>query len=549
MIVLRTKTYSWFNFGSKKTTKVEEEEPTIVDKLIQLIQKSNYRGYLCDQFDELCYEESEDVGELTDQEWKRLESLFINDFNKKIQTLFNQKHLGNTEDYDLQSARLERKGGVLSCVITFNDYDNDKDAFIWIPLNQERGETRATVKTFSKTENEKIKTGLGVAAAGGIGLAKMNKDEFTGRVKRYHATDKDVMNKIKEEGLKASKANDSSTYTKQLLRDIPEDKLNNKVYLGKDKIVSKSVGKGRELRGRGKQGILELIDYDDWKKMKKVENPELRGAKNAEELYRKMGNGGIFGRKWEHMDPIEKLAFKKGGYDILGEKGTEVIEGDIASKHIKGGKGYEKNSVKKIAKYAKKHPGRFAKGAAKVGAGVAVTGTGLAIAGKGLSDKKKNKTFSDKETDYQKDRRKKLATSITTAGALIGFNEGAFGDITTKYQKKASDRIRNAQLNDIKKRGQARILDAIVSPQVAPKDRGTYNKLIRDVENRLGHNECATSKFINKANRSVAKQTTKNIVKGTATGALLGGTVAAGVSLAQKKKHEKINRGRRNKTR
>ena len=152
MIILRTKIYSWFN---KKTPVVEKEEPTVVDKLIQLIPKSNYRGYLCDQFDELCYDESEDVGELTDQEWKRLESLFINDFNKKIQTLFNQKHLGNTEDYELQSARLERKGGVLSCVISFHDYDADKDAFIGVPLNQERGEIRATVKTFSKTGGEK----------------------------------------------------------------------------------------------------------------------------------------------------------------------------------------------------------------------------------------------------------------------------------------------------------------------------------------------------------------------------------------------------------
>lgn len=246
-----------------------------------------------------------------------------------------------------------------------------------------------------KKENSDATTvaGLGAAGAGTIGLAKMDKSELTGRVKRYHATDEKNVNSIKESGLKASKAN-GETFTKKVLDHIPDEELNNKVYLGKKKSVADAVGRGRKSRGYGKQKVVKVnMDYDEWKKLKKVKNPELLGAKNGEEYIRELMKRGKvqgFGKDFDALDPLTKEVLKTQGkatFETLGEKGTEVIEGDIASKFIKGGKGYEKNSLKKVAKYVKNNPKRFAKGAGKAALGVATVGTGLAVAAKGAKKK------------------------------------------------------------------------------------------------------------------------------------------------------------------
>lgn len=251
------------------------------------------------------------------------------------------------------------------------------------------------IKLFAEGEENngdktKVAIGAGIAGAGAIGLKKMDKSEVTGRVKRYHATDKDLLDKIKEEGLKGSKAN-GDTYTKKVLDHLSDEELANKVYLGKKKSVSRSVALGRRMRGYGKQGMLNLnIDYDDWKNMKKVENPELLGAKNSKEYVKRLLKKK--GQDYEALSKPEQIimdAMGKQSFKGLGEKGTEVIEGDIASKYIKGGKGYEKNSLKKIAKYAKNNPKRFAKGAAKAGLAVGAIGTGAAIAAKGAKKEKK----------------------------------------------------------------------------------------------------------------------------------------------------------------
>lgn len=248
-------------------------------------------------------------------------------------------------------------------------------------------------KQFSEdTEYLKTVAGAGGALGGAAMLSKVNKDgEITGRVKRYHATDESLINKIKQEGLRSNKAN-GNTYTKKVLGHIKEEELNNKVYVGKKKSVAEAVSDGRSYNGYGKQGMLYIdADYDDWKKLKKTSNPELLGAKNGEDFARKVlrTQQGI---NYDTLGPVSKEISKKQGercYKMLGEEGTEVIAGDVSSKFIKGGKGYEKNSLRKIAKYAKNNPKRFAKGIGKAAAGAALVagGVGLAVT---AGRKKKN---------------------------------------------------------------------------------------------------------------------------------------------------------------
>lgn len=174
-----------------------------------------------------------------------------------------------------------------------------------------------------------------------------------GRVKFHHSTAENNVKSIMENGLQSKYADDPSNITNIMLDDLDKSKKSGKVYLAKNKEIADAAGSRRGLLLNVRSKDLDVdIPYEDFKKMKKVENPELKGAKNWKEFHKmKLDRYGEF-------DPQRA----KDSYDILGKKGTEVIQGDIPSKYIKGGKGYQKNTVKDTIKYIKKNPGRFAKG-------------------------------------------------------------------------------------------------------------------------------------------------------------------------------------------
>lgn len=227
----------------------------------------------------------------------------------------------------------------------------------------------------------------GGALTGNQLLKTLDKDRLTGKVTRWHATNEDLLDKIKQEGLRANAAN-GDTFTKEVLQHINPEELDNKIYLGKSRTASEGVANVREMRGKGRQGMLELdIDYDDYKKMKKVSNPELLGAKSEEEYLNKLvdnlnkKNGTNLTRA--DLKPYEE-AYRQN-YRAVGE-GTDVIGESISSKYIKGGKGYEKRGIKRVGKYIKNNPGRFGKEAAKIAVPAAIIGTGAVLATKGLKE-------------------------------------------------------------------------------------------------------------------------------------------------------------------
>lgn len=257
------------------------------------------------------------------------------------------------------------------------------------------------IKRFAKSSDNFDKddariTG-GLAGLGlGAKLAKSSKSKITGLEELYHNTDSKNIKSILDEGIKAKFAEDPNNLTNQVLGDVPMDEKKGKVYLGRKKSVSDGVGLSRDMRSGTNSKTLKVnIPYEDFKKMKEVDNPELRGAKSKSEFAKK-----LIEKESASGNPLTDSKFGraiiglqgKEAYDTLNRKGTAVIEGDIASKYIKGSKDYQKYGLKEMGNYIKHNPGRFAKGVAKgtVGLGLATGGGYLAykgIKGKNKEDK------------------------------------------------------------------------------------------------------------------------------------------------------------------
>ena len=239
-------------------------------------------------------------------------------------------------------------------------------------------------KTFSsadKDSNSKEKAlASGIGSAAILGTTKTGR--LTGKVTRYHNTENKNVQNILEEGLKSKYSDDPNNLTNTVLSDVDKKKKSGLVYTSKKKREGLKVGTAREYYKEVKSGnfwkaitgpdlddlrkakknstTLKLeFDYDDLKNKKRIENPELRGAKTWKEYKSIMEQRG---RKMP--DYVAKGEFKS-----LGE-GTHIFRGDIGSNHIVGGKGYQKRSMKQIGRYIKNNPGRFGKEAAKVGAGI-----------------------------------------------------------------------------------------------------------------------------------------------------------------------------------
>lgn len=265
-------------------------------------------------------------------------------------------------------------------------------------------------KLYSKGENDDIDGALATASGvGGIAtLGTVKKNRLTGKVVRYHDAPTEVIDKIKEEGLKTKYADDPKNLTNQALKDIPKEDKTGKIYTAKSKKGAFSFGIRRsQLRGeipfndvaalnelrKGKSPhhkVLKIeLDYDeDIKGKKHIQNPELRGAKNAKEFYNKKPKGLFEPKDWDGLDPIQK-AQQQALYDSLSEKNVHIFDHDIDPSKIVGGKGYKKRTLKQVMKYIKNNPKRFGKEAGKVALGASLLGYGAKKAVDSISNKDK----------------------------------------------------------------------------------------------------------------------------------------------------------------
>ena len=273
------------------------------------------------------------------------------------------------------------------------------------------------IKSFSKKDKEERNdseklfpgqeiVGVGSIAAGGKLLDNVHKSgEISGRVHLYHGTSKTAGKKIKEEGLKKSHALDKNTITRNA--GITPEEL---VYTAK----KRRVGLSHSMAAIGNCDKPELIrmsiPYDEYKKMKRsTNNPEMAGAKSAEEYAKLIKEGKtpnpndeLIKLRSEYMEEkagkryIDSYAKKK--WDNLsgaeGTSGTRIFEQDISPERIKGSKHYKRNSAKEISGYIKRNPKRFLKG---VGKGAAATA--LVVGGAKLTTAKKKKKKNENTKD------------------------------------------------------------------------------------------------------------------------------------------------------
>ncbi len=301
-------------------------------------------------------------------------------------------------------------------------------------FSQQKEFTRAE-KSFSshetkedknKEEKRKMKDiasllAAGSLIAGGSKLALDNKSKITGLENFYHSADRGVINNIKKEGLRKKYAEDPNNLTNTIYKKImgPE-KLAGKVYLARSKSGADSVGEARDLnfkhgsiKNKSYKGISKTfkvnIPYEDFKKMKKVDNPEC--AKNGKEQAKLLWKSMLINAPEEVRDINKNVSCKKERnfyIRLLAEsnhrhcKRDVVLENDIDPKYIKDSKKYEKYGIDKFKEYVKNNPKRFGKGLLLGGLGLGAVGVGTYTLGKYIKKKltnKKNEKRKNKEED------------------------------------------------------------------------------------------------------------------------------------------------------
>ncbi len=257
---------------------------------------------------------------------------------------------------------------------------------------------------------------------GGSKIVKKNKSKVTGLENFWHSADESTIDSIKENGLKTKYSEDPNNLANSLLgKNIDKSKLKGKVYLGRKKSVADEVGLSRDINHsnglinnknyRGKSKTLKVnIPYEELKKMKEVDNPELRGARNAKEHAKNIWKN-VLKNTPEEAKLLKKAVGRRGRniyarvisesiYKDLSRKGTAVFENDIDSKYIKESKNYKKYGLDQFKDYVKKNPKRFAKGIGKSAVGLGLGITGAVLIGKSLKgNKKKEKEQNRKEED------------------------------------------------------------------------------------------------------------------------------------------------------
>ena len=243
----------------------------------------------------------------------------------------------------------------------------------------------STNKTKNKNKDVKDAKTLGLTAAGiasGIGGATMlnkanNEGALTGRVTLYHNAKSDAVKSILEQGLDGKKTLDPNSYTNNCLNGAATKDGRALVYTSKSKGGADNIGRARYLRGddvnKGKTLKIKM-GYDDYLKRRVKDNPELKG-KNTKSLYKKYWRDYIKG--WGGEPNIVNDLEAEYVYEQLNAKDNgkcRIFKDKVDRKWIKDSKHYQKNNLKEWASYVKKHPGHFAKGAAKAAAGTALLG-------------------------------------------------------------------------------------------------------------------------------------------------------------------------------
>ena len=224
----------------------------------------------------------------------------------------------------------------------------------------------------------------GLAGGGAVATGAMKSGNVDGIKRMGHITDASRVDSIKKHGLKGTKLDDDVLTTRVLNEKIKNGTINakdvkGKVYLANNLETELSIRGGKMQNGfTEKQKKVKVHMPLEEVKKRSTSNPELLGAKNGDEFVRKFRETNVF-------VPYNDAQLKKVYKNL--SKGTTVIDGDVASKYIKGSKDYQRNTLKNVAKHIKNNPKAFAKGVGQLGAGGALMGASAVALSKGLKKK------------------------------------------------------------------------------------------------------------------------------------------------------------------
>ena len=300
-------------------------------------------------------------------------------------------------------ASLERKRKKIAKVY-HTDVDNIRDDDI-----------EAYYRDKKKKRGRALAAGVGFSAGTGLIGSTAANGYITGRHRLYHTTDADNVKKIKEEGLKAYGKHDREAYvannTLSQGRNLGfiDKEPDKAVYLTKNKqdaslhgVKRKAVQSAMGKQPKKQERMKVSIPHEQYKKMNFVDNPELLGAKSKKEFVNKR-------REMENI--VDEVMAKATGHDYSPQKkplsdfvagraykntvkNSRVVPHDISSKYIKGGKGYEKLSLKEIKEYMKKNPKRVAKGLGLYGLAGASLASSVGLTMRNHNQRKRTKTLS-----------------------------------------------------------------------------------------------------------------------------------------------------------
>ncbi|MGL5715943.1 MAG: DUF5661 family protein [Paraclostridium sp.] len=376
------------------------------------------------------------------------------------------------------------------------------------------------LQKINQSDAKKTLKRVGGLYAGATGASMIGKAHRSGDIdgvkKMYHLTSDKNVKDILEKGLKAP--SNPGELTASGLHDsistghIKIEDLANKTYLANNKNTVNAIKTGKKMNGISDiQKNLKVNMPLSELKGRITSNPEVLGAKNGKEFVNKKKqvmldykkNGG-----WYLNTPSDSQL--KASYKLLSDKGTTVIDGDVASKFIKGSKDFDKNTAKKVMKHIAENPGKFVKGTGTLGAGALVTGAGAKL----LYDGMKKRTLDDIREN------EKVASSmedIQGHPAFIDFWKRKKKNKKKDIEKKASfsddiekiaARAWKSRLGQIGEDGINKLVDSGVldrTKELKGLRRGTQNiakkehtKLFRNPEHAAGYTTRATKEHAKK---------------------------------------------------
>lgn len=300
-------------------------------------------------------------------------------------------------------ASLERKRKKMAKVY-HTDVDNIRDDDI-----------EAYYRDKKKKRGRALAAGVGLSAGTGLIGSTAANGYITGRHRLYHTTDADNVKKIKKEGLKAYGKHDREAYvansTLSQGRNLGfiNKEPDKAVYLTKNKqdaslhgVKRKAVQSAMGKQPKKQKRMKVSIPHEQYKKMNFVDNPELLGAKSKKEFVnkrREMENivnevmAKATGRDYSPQNnPLSDFVTGRAYKNTV--KNSRVVPHDISSKYIKGGKGYEKLSLKELKEYMKKNPKRVAKGLGLYGLAGASLASSVGLTMRNHNQRKRTKTLS-----------------------------------------------------------------------------------------------------------------------------------------------------------